>query len=30
MHEILHIALRHSARQGELEPERYNIACGIC
>lgn len=29
MHEILHIVLRHEARQGELEPERYNIACDI-
>lgn len=29
MHEILHIVLRHGTRQGELEPERYNIACDI-
>lgn len=29
MHEILHIALRHCARQGDRDNRRFNIACDI-
>lgn len=29
MHEILHIVLKHCARQGMLAPKRFNVACDI-
>lgn len=29
MHEILHVVLQHCFRRGELEQERFNIACDI-
>ena len=29
MHEILHVVLQHCLRDGDREPERFNIACDI-
>lgn len=29
MHEILHVALRHCLRDGQRDPEKFNIACDI-
>lgn len=29
MHEILHVVLQHCLRDGQREPERFNIACDI-